>query len=108
MPSNIDKYRHADVPQVADLTWEVIEARGITTGDVMALWEVTREMATIAEDMLSECAARVSFEISNGNFEDAQIIKERYVFMIGYIKRDVQELCKFLVRRNFHFPEDEE
>jgi hypothetical protein len=106
--TNIEKYRHADSPKVADISWEVLAARGIETGDVMGVWRVVGGIALIAEELIGECAA-ISLEyISEGDFEAATYCQARYALLVGWAQRDVQELTKFLVRRNFHFPEGDE
>jgi len=106
--SNIEKYRHADSPQVADLTWEVLAARGIEAGDCMAVWDAVKTMSLIAEDLLNECASMTLEYIAEGDLESAQYCQKRYSMYVSWARRDVQELVKFLVRRDFHFPEDEE
>jgi len=104
----IDDFRKYARADVASLTWEVIEARGIEAGDVMALWRTACQLAVSAPIIMQNGEEIVLSMMRAGMDEEAKAVLSHYEVLHGYLIRDIAEICKFLVERNFHFPEIED
>lgn len=105
--NNRSKFADYDVSTIADLTWEVLEARGIDVGDLMHLWTICHVLMDQIESMDSEQNIVISSIMASGQVEFAMQVMVNYIALRGYITRDAQEILKFLYKRNFHFPDGE-
>ena len=92
-------------PELNDLTWEIIEARGIATGDLVALWETALAMGRSCRDtqMLSiQWMTPDEF----GDLDPVSMsIAQTYELLSKFLARDAREIVKFLISRKFEFPE---
>jgi len=93
-------------PTLNTLTWEIIEARGIKTGDLMALWDAAVSLG----ESCAHCA--LTAEIWATPVDDDDIpsdvemdIVVTYEFAANFFARESRELIKFLKLRGFEFPE---
>ena len=93
-------------PELNTLTWEIIEARGIVTGDLMALFEIAV--------MLGETSARCHYAAMEWvtPIDDDMLptdvemdVASTYAMMSKFTARESREVIKFLVLRGFEFPE---
>jgi len=90
--------------ELNDLTWEIIEARGISTGDVVKLWETALDLGRSAR----ECSINAMFwgqPDDDGFISDiAPHLIQSYELLAAYFARDAREIVKFLHSRKFEFP----
>jgi hypothetical protein len=92
-------------PELNTLTWEIIEARGIAAGDVVALYKTCVAMAETAERchyMAMEWITPIDDDIIPTDVE--MDVASTYAMMSKYLVRDAREIAKFLVLRGFEFP----
>lgn len=100
-------YRIFDIPEVADITWEVCEGRGVATGDVMELYKKATEILAAMIPIQANGADLVFALMQSGQVEGALAISSHYQALMGYMERDAAEIFKFLVKRKFDFPDVE-
>lgn len=93
-------------PALNDLTWEVIEARGIVCGDLVALWDVALGMAeSSVETMLvgQDLALQALMEDNDPAIAHASAT---YNLLSQFLARDAREIVRFLKKRGFELPSE--
>jgi len=102
---NIDEFRKYDTDADSLLTWEIIESRGVASGDLMTLW-VNACALSMGVPAVKDNGRVISESLAASGFADKAVeVAIEYDMLIGYICRDVAEITKFLVRKGFHFPD---
>lgn len=92
-------------PELNDLTWEIIEARGIKAGDLVELWDTALAMARSCRDthMLS---LQWMTPDEYGMIDPVSMsIAQTYELLSKFLARDAREIVRFLNKRKFEFPE---
>lgn len=101
----IDLVRIRSDKGLNDLNWEIIENRGIATGDTVALWEVALELAESAAVAFS-CSLDVMSALDFGDLSlDLMYVAQSLDLMSKFLARDAREIVKFLDNGGFEFPE---
>lgn len=101
----IDLERIKNDPSLGELTWEIIEARGINTGDLAKLWEL---VLALSQEAVSLYIRSVEYKEASGYTEGGSILMYEancYEALASFMARDARELVKFLDKRKFEFPE---
>ena len=105
MQINFDVDAILEMKDLNVLTWEIIEARGIAAGDLMALWDVACGMGESVASCM-EMMDMWSQPDENGEVLDIyRETSEAYRLLASFLARDAREIVKFLHSRRFKFPE---
>lgn len=88
-----------------DLSWEVCEARGIKTGDLVSLWDVCLKTAEAAAETYQTSLDLVkSVDLRDLSLE-LIYIAQSFDLLSHLLAREAREIAKFLDKRGFVFPD---
>lgn len=92
-------------PELNDLSWEIIEARGIATGDLVELWETALAMGRSCRDTQLLSIQWMTPDEYGMVYPISMSIAQTYELLSKFLARDAREIIKFLNKRKFEFPE---
>lgn len=92
-------------PTLNNLTWEVIEARGIKAGDLVTLWETALDMGRSCADCHMQALRWITPDEYGEVDPVFMSISQTYGMVSKFMAREAREIVKFLNMRKFEFPE---